>query len=134
MGQTAETTAYKKKVFLELLEKHKGVVSYACNATKTSRVTHYRWMKDDAVYAEAVVELTEESIDFVESKLFELINGVHYEVKNRDGSVTVYKDRPCKTSIIFYLKTIGKKRGYVERQEVTGLDGAPLIVNVIPDE
>jgi len=27
------------------------------------------------------------------------------------------------------LKTIGKQRGYVERQEVTGADGGPVTVN-----
>jgi hypothetical protein len=30
------------------------------------------------------------------------------------------------TMIIFYLKTQAKDRGYVERQEVTGADSAPV--------
>jgi hypothetical protein len=28
---------------------------------------------------------------------------------------------------IFFLKTQGKRRGYIERQEVTGAEGAPII-------
>ena len=28
--------------------------------------------------------------------------------------------------ILFYLKTKGKSRGYVERQELTGSDGKPI--------
>lgn len=34
-------------------------------------------------------------------------------------------------AVCFTLKTVGKHRGYVERQEVTGADGGSLNVNVV---
>jgi hypothetical protein len=69
----------------------------------------------DADFKDAVKNVEAEAVDFVESKLFQLIEGV--TVSNPLDEKVVYKDRPCKTSIIFYLKTKAKDRGYVERQE-----------------
>ena len=30
-------------------------------------------------------------------------------------------------AIAFLLKTVGRKRGYVQRQEITGADGQPVV-------
>ena len=35
---------------------------------------------------------------------------------------------------MFYLKTKGKHRGYVERNETTGKDGGPLSIAVSPQD
>ena len=51
-------------------------------------------------FDEACHECEEIAVDFVESKLYKLIN---------DGA---------EASTIFYLKTKGRKRGYVEKQEM----------------
>ena len=89
-----------KKAMLEALEKSLGVVTAACKAVDIARETHYRWMREDADYKAAVEELSDVAIDFAESQL-------HKQIKEGNTAGT-----------IFYLKTKGKKRGYIERTEV----------------
>jgi len=86
-----------------------GVVTDACNEVGIARKTHYEWYKEDAEYAEAVDDIANVSLDFAESMLYQ-------RMREKDT-----------TAIIFYLKTRGKARGYVERQEITGKDGEPII-------
>ena len=97
-----------KKAMVAALEKSLGVVSTACKAVDISRQTHYRWMREDDEYKTAVEELSEVAVDFAESHLHKLI---------RDGN-------PAAT--IFFLKTKGKSRGYVERQEIAVAEKKPL--------
>ena len=85
---------------LEALEKSLGIVTDACKKVKINRDTHYEWMKKDPQYKAAVDSLSDLAIDFAESKL-------HTSIRNGSD-----------TAIIFYLKTKGKKRGYVEKQEI----------------
>lgn len=92
--------SHKKKAMLEALRKSLGVVTRAADLIQIDRRTHYRWLKEDTEYAAAVEDLEMVALDFAESKLHKLIDGGN------------------PTAIIFYLKTKGKGRGYVERQEV----------------
>ena len=89
----------KKKKFLEALEKCLGVVTQACKLSKMPRSTHYHWLKTDELYKEAVESISEMAIDFAESSLYEQI---------KEGNTP---------ATIFYLKTKGKNRGYIERKE-----------------
>lgn len=91
----------KKKVLLESLEKSLGVVSTACKAAKVSRRTYYNWIESDEAFRNAVNDISEIALDFAESKLHELI---------KDSNVA---------ATLFYLKTKGKARGYIERSEVS---------------
>lgn len=102
-----------KKAMLDALEKSLGIVTTACKSVGISRQTHYRWMEEDAEYKAEVDGIADIALDFAESQLHKQI---------RDGEVT---------STIFYLKTKGKKRGYVERQEMTGADGVPIMPTVV---
>jgi hypothetical protein len=92
----------KKKSFLDSYRKAFGNISIACKSVEISRGTYYNWKESDAEFAKALeqVEPDEEFIDFTENALYKKI---------KDGDTT---------AIIFALKTKGKKRGYVERQEL----------------
>jgi hypothetical protein len=90
-----------KKAMIEALEKSLGVVTSACRSVGISRQTHYRWLEEDEEYKQQVDELANVALDYAETKLHNQIT----------------KENP--TAIIFYLKTKGKKRGYVERQEIS---------------
>jgi len=97
-----------KKMLIEAMEKCHGIVTDACKTVGISRVTYYEYYKNDTEFKKSIDEIESTVLDFVEGKLFQKID---------TGDVT---------SIIFYLKTKGKNRGYVERQELTGKDGEPI--------
>lgn len=111
------TTTPKKALMIESVEKTLGVISQACKLAGITRQCHYKWMKEDEEYKRAIEEITEVSLDFAESKLFELMQGAFSQTVTRDGEVVNIKDAPNTSAIIFYLKTKGKHRGYIERTE-----------------
>jgi hypothetical protein len=103
----------KKEALLAALEKSLGVVTTACKQLEIGRATYYRWLEEDKDFAKKAKELQDVALDFVESKLFEQIQ----------GSSTA--------ATIFYLKTKGKKRGYIERNELDLTSGdEPIKINV----
>ena len=108
-------TDTRKQAMLAALEKSLGVVTTAAKQVGIERTTHYHWMKEDEEYKRAVESIEDVALDFAETKLHTMIN-------NEDTAAT-----------IFYLKTKGKKRGYVERQEVTGAGGDKVIIQVHSD-
>ena len=93
-------TSQHKKAVLEALEQSLGVVTTACKKVGISRRTFYDWMQKDKDFAKQVKDIEDIALDFAESQL-------HRQIK--DGNTT---------ATIFYLKTKGKHRGYVERQEI----------------
>lgn len=102
----------KKEQYLEALEKAMGIVSQAAKKVGIDRTTPYRWMKEDDDFAKRCQEIQNVVLDFAETKLYSLVGEGH----------------PAAT--IFLLKTKGKHRGYVERHEVSGIDGKELEVKI----
>ena len=97
-----------KRAMLEALDKSLGIVSTAAKTAGIDRTTHYNWLKDDPEYKAAVDQIQESVIDFAESHLYKLI---------KEGNPAAN---------IFYLKTKGKNRGYIERQEIEVSERKPL--------
>ena len=103
----------KKEAMLQALENSLGVVTVACKQTETPRRTYYKWLKEDEEFAKAVKEIENIALDFGESQL-------HKQIGDGNTSAT-----------IFFLKTKGKKRGYVEKSELDLTSGEePIKINV----
>ena len=128
---TPQNSTLKKNAMIKALQSTLGVVTTACQMVGIDRKTHYLWMNNDEDYRKQVESLSDLAIDFAESQLFELIKGAHREVSTPDGEVIRIQDAPNTSATIFYLKTRGKKRGYVERTELAGVSDAPvqIIIN-----
>jgi hypothetical protein len=105
----------ERSVIEQAIVKAFGNLSAASKSLGVDRVSLYKWIEQDGL-EQAVIEGRNSRLDFVEGKLDQKI----------DGGDT--------TAIIFFLKTQGKSRGYVERQEITGADGKKIFeVNIVDD-
>jgi hypothetical protein len=103
----------KKEAVLEALEKSLGVVTTAVKSVGVARSTYYKWLKEDEDFSKKVKDIENIALDFAESQL-------HSQMSNGNTSAT-----------IFYLKTKGKKRGYIEKSELDISSGnEPIKINV----
>ena len=93
------TIENKKALILAMIDSL-GNVTAACQKTDLSRETYYGYINDDPEFKATIEDIPEIRLDFVENKLNKLIK----------------KDHPA--AIIFFLKTKGKGRGYIERTEI----------------
>jgi len=94
---------YKKPpnaIIIDALQRNGGVIIATAKALNINRVTLWKWLKKYPVLKDAQIQAEESMIDMAESKLFQAVN---------KGNLT---------AIIFTLKTKGRNRGYIERQEL----------------
>ena len=98
-NDTKQQIQHNKKKLLKALEKSMGIVTNACKIVNLDRTTFYRYYNEDQQFADDVDKVQDYVLDFADSKLLENI-----------------KDKK-ETSIIFFLKTKGRKRGYIEKTE-----------------
>lgn len=93
-----------KKALIEALTQSLGIVTTACKTVGLDRTTFYKYYENDPEFRKSVDDIGNIAIDFVESQNYKLI---------KEGNPT---------SIIFYLKTKGRERGYSEtiKTEISG--------------
>lgn len=98
-----ETEHIKTEIIAWLIKTPMGTISEACNKAKIPYSSFWEWRNKDEELNKAVIKAMKVAHDmggdFAESKLRQKIN-------NDDT-----------TSILFYLKTKHKDRGYIEKQE-----------------
>ena len=104
-----ESRHIKKESILKALESSLGVVTVACKSADVPRSTYYKWLNEDEKFAEAVKDIENIALDFGESQLHKQIG---------DGSTS---------ATIFFLKTKGKRRGYIEKSELDITSGDKVI-------
>jgi hypothetical protein len=107
--------ATHKKAMIAALEKCMGIVITAAKRAKIDRKTHYRWLQQDPEYKKAVDNISELVLDMAESQL-------HKQIKANNVTAT-----------IFFLKTKGKKRGYIEKVETgfTNAEGKDVLPQIV---
>ncbi len=102
----------KKKTIITALKNSFGNISKACESAGISRRTFYNWKDEDPDFRDELDGINEYILDRVENSLLDLIEG---------GNVT---------ATIFYLKTKGKHRGYIEKQELDHHGLSTTIINL----
>jgi len=113
MDKVDKSRHIKKEALLKALENSLGVVTVACKAAGVPRSTYYKWLKEDKEFKAQVTDIENIALDFGESQL-------HKQIGDGNTSAT-----------IFFLKTKGKKRGYIERNELDLTSGdEPIKINV----
>lgn len=89
-----------EKMIIETLEKTGGLIKPASIKLNVARKTLYHWIENSPTLKDAWNNCRDNNLDLAEHALLKQIN---------DGNIT---------AIIFYLKTIGRERGYIEKTEI----------------
>jgi len=101
---------YSTTSIIEALKKTHGMIYLAAEDLGCAAITIYRRAEKVAAVRETIDSYRGKLIDKAELKLEQAVmNGEPW-------------------AVAMVLKTLGKSRGYVERQEVTGAEGGAVIV------
>ncbi len=99
---TTDTKTKKRQFLMHYFDQQ--YVSMACTRTGISRSLYKKWRVEDPTFADLADQVIDARLDLAEHMLL--------------NNIVVGKE----TSLIFFLKTIGRKRGYVQEDEKQNTD------------
>ena len=102
---------HKRADIIEAIGKSGGIIAAVARVLGCDRSTVTRYIRNDPKIAEAMDHARESFIDLAENKLMQMVNA---------GNLT---------AIIFTLKTLGKSRGYIEKQEIHTTSDKPFVMS-----
>jgi hypothetical protein len=107
---------YTPREIIDALEVSRGLIAPAARNLGCARDTIRKYLAEYPEVAKAKADMREAVTDSAESSLYRAI-----------------EDREA-WAVCFYLKTQAKDRGYVERAELSGANGAPVKIKLVYDE
>ena len=96
----ANKNKYTYEQVKDAIKKAGGFISMACKSLGCTRKTIYNYLDKYPELKDVVNDIREHYLDIAEASLIQ---------KVKDGNTT---------ELLFYLKTQGKNRGYVEKQQL----------------
>lgn len=96
-----------KKTFFYIYFHSLGNITSTCKEMGISRQTYYKNRDKDPEVKQLKEDVAEIKLDIAEAQLMKLIQGMNVP------------------ALLFFLKTKGKKRGYIEKLEIDSSDAVP---------
>jgi hypothetical protein len=106
----------RKNDVIGAIRQYRGNISAIARAFQVSRAAIYDYISNKPDLKQLIQDERESMIDDAESEIYKQF---------KKGNTA---------ALIFFLKTQGKQRGYVERQELTGKDGQEVTIKVVYDD
>ena len=112
------------EIFEKLVRSKSGNLTSIAEAIGVTRRAVELWLEKDEKFKQIKVQFDESMLDLCETQTYNLIKGIPRIIKNAKGDDVFdgWNQEPDRTLMIFMLKTKGKHRGWVERQEIMNMD------------
>ena len=103
---------YTAQQVIDALRKARGIMAVAAKLLGCTRYTVYNYIARYPTVAKAYQEQRDTIVDIAEGKLVAMLDAGEWP------------------AVKYTLSTLGRNRGYVERQELSGPEGGPILIEL----